>query len=308
MLRIGPYPILGRIGRGGSADILLARGLDGGRCVIKRLHDHLASDERFVRMFLDEARAMSLLAHPHIVRVFDLGEDGATCYAAMELVDGPSLAAVDKLLREAGRCMPPAVLIAIGAAIAEALAFVHAAVDPSSGDALMLVHRDVAAPNILISRDGDVKLADFGLVRSPRARALGILSSETTATGTRKGRRSVMSPEQVRGHTVDARSDLFSLAVVLWESLAGQKLWSAEGVLALADAILHAQAPQVGRSDVPPALAALLAAMLEKSPEQRPQSATEVFQQLRGLSHDMDASPQATAALVRTLGLPSLAS
>lgn len=308
MERIGPYQVLGRIGRGGSADVLLASsGEPPARCVIKRLHEHLAADESFLRMFLDEARVMSLLPHPSIVRVLDLGEDDSTCYTVLELVDGPNLDAVDRLLREGGRAMPADVIIPIGAAVAEALAFVHAAFDPASGDALELVHRDVAAPNILISRDGDVKLTDFGVVRSQRARSLGIISSEQTRAGVIKGRRSMMSPEQVLGHAVDARSDLFSLGVVLWESLAGRKLWSAEGALELIDAIVRSPAPPVPRSDIAPGLAALIASMLAKTPDARPQTAAEIASKLRDMGHGERTSKKAIAELVRSLAVPSLA-
>lgn len=306
--RIGPYEILGRIGRGGSADVLLAiHAATGGRerVVIKRLHEHLAEDEIFVRMFLDEARVMSLLPHEGIVRVFDLGEDGATCYTAMELVDGPSLAAVDKLLREAGRQMPLDVLCAIGTRVADALAFVHQARDPTTKQPLDLVHRDVAAPNILVSRDGDVKLTDFGVVRSRTARSLGILSSETTKGGVLKGRKSTMAPEQVLGHAIDARADLFALGVVLWESAMGRKLWNPDaGALDVVEQIVKSPAPPLARADAQPALVALVEQLLEKAPDRRPSTALEVAMRLRALT----GAPMrdAIARLVQSLGVPSL--
>lgn len=310
MERIGPYDILGRIGRGGSADILLAS-RDGQRVVLKRLHDHLAEDEIFVRMFLDEARVMSLLPHENIVRVFDLREDQGTCFTAMELVDGPALSAVVKL---AG-ALPVDVLCAIAARVADALAFVHAARDPQSGAAYDLVHRDVAAPNILLSRDGDVKLTDFGVVRSRTARTLGILSSETTKSGTLKGRLSTMSPEQLRGEAVDARADLFSLGVVLWESATGDRLWKPpmepQGLslgntpreeatatpFDVAHQILHASAPPLDN-----AIGSLVAQLLEKDRDKRPASAADVAAQLR-----VHAAPrEAIARLVQSLNIPTL--
>ena len=315
MERIGPYDILGRIGRGGSADILLAS-RDGQRVVLKRLHDHLAEDEIFVRMFLDEARVMSLLPHENIVRVFDLREDQGTCYTAMELVDGPALSAVVKL---AG-ALPVDVLCAIGACVADALAFVHAARDPQSGAAYDLVHRDVAAPNILLSRDGDVKLTDFGVVRSRTARTLGVLSSETTKSGTLKGRLRTMSPEQLRGEAVDARADLFSLGVVLWECATAQRLWKVpappaqaepQGLslgnapLAEATAAPFDIAQQIIQTPAPPldnAIASLVAQLLEKDRNKRPASAADVAAQLR-----VQAAPrEAIAQLVQSLNIPSL--
>jgi eukaryotic-like serine/threonine-protein kinase len=293
MERIGPYEILGRIGRGGSADILLAE-RNGKRVAIKRLHEHLAEDEIFVRMFLDEARVMSLLPHENIVHVFDLGEDGGTCYTAMELVDGPALSAVVKL---AG-ALPVDVLCAIGACVADALAFVHAARDPASGVPLDLVHRDVAAPNILLSREGDVKLTDFGVVRSRTARTLGILSSETTKGGVLKGRKSTMSPEQVLGKAIDARADLFSLGVVLWECATGRKLWDA-GALDVVDQIVNSPAPPL---DAALPIAPLVAQLLAKDRDKRPTTASDVAARLR-----VHAAPRKSIAkLVQSLNVPSL--
>jgi eukaryotic-like serine/threonine-protein kinase len=293
MERIGPYDILGRIGRGGSADILLAV-RDGKRVAIKRLHEHLAEDEIFVRMFLDEARVMSLLLHDNIVRVFDLGEDGSTCYTAMELVDGPALSAVVKL----SGALPVDVLCAVGACVADALAFVHGARDPDSDVALDLVHRDVAAPNILVSRDGDVKLTDFGVVRSRTARTLGILSSETTKGGVLKGRKSTMSPEQVLGKAIDARADLFSLGVVLWECATGRKLWNA-GALDVVDQIVNTPAPPL-EAALP--IAPLVAQLLEKDRDKRPTTASDVAARLRAHA----APREAIAQLVQSLNVPSL--
>jgi len=297
--RIGPYAVVGRIAKGSTADVLLARSPKNPHehVVVKRLWPHLASEEQFVRMFVDETRLQSVIVHPTIVRALDLGEDGETYYSVLELVDGPSLSA-------AVRGPPRGAAggsIAIGARGARAGVARHAARDPASGDALALVHRDVAPPNILLSRTGDVKLTDFGVVKSDVGRERGLLSTERTQPGIVKGRVRYMSPEQVKGDAIDARSDLFALGVTLWELLRGERLYGVADPH-VADAIVHTAAP---RLEGPPAvIVELVDALLAKQPSHRPRDArvvAEVLESVAGLTND------AIARYVIALGLPSLA-
>ncbi len=303
MERLGPYNVLGRIGTGGSADLLLALPVHAGpRVVLKKLHAHLADNEDYVRMFRAEARVMSLLRHQNVVRVVDDGaavDDDGAIFFAMELVDGPNLAAVHRLLMARGDVCPPAVAVAVAARVAAGLDFVHRALDPTTGEPLSLVHRDVAPSNILVSRDGDVKLTDFGVVKLPR-RGEGFLSSASTAGGVLKGHLATMSPEQLRGGVVDARTDLYALGVVLWEALAGRRMF--EGTpLELVDRIVNEVPPALDGVD--PDLAALVASMLAKDPAARPESAAVVRDALGALR---PANAGEVANVIRSLKVPSL--
>jgi eukaryotic-like serine/threonine-protein kinase len=301
MESLGPYAIVGRIAKGSTADVLVARvtrTTGDEHVVIKRLWPHLATSDHFVRMFIDETSMQSLIVHPNIVRATDLGEDGETYYSVLELVDGPSLSAAVRL---APQGMPFAVAVAIGARVARALEAVHTARDPRNNDALDIVHRDVAPANVLLSREGDVKLTDFGVAKSKKGRSSGLLATEKTDPGFVKGRRTYMAPEQMRGDDdVDARADLFSLGIILWELLKTDRLYSMEDP-DLVDKVTTAAPPRL--TEGPPSLIELVDALLAKSPHHRPRDAKTVAEVLEQLATD---GRESIAAFVQTLGLPSL--
>src|SRR4051812_42935943 len=186
MERIGAYDVLGRIGTGGGADLLLALS-NGERLVIKRMHPHLAEDDAYVRMFIAEAKVMALLRHENIVHALDVDEHTHPTWFAMELVDGPSFAAFLRLLAKKNEPCPAAVAVAVAARVAAGLDAVHNATDPTTSEALQLVHRDVAAVNILLSRDGDVKLTDFGVVKVPKRVPAAFVTTKSTSGGVLKG-------------------------------------------------------------------------------------------------------------------------
>ena len=207
------YELLGPLATGGMAEVLLARtvGPSGFErlLAVKRILPERAQDPEFVRMFLDEARNAAVLAHHRIVHVFDIElRDGALLYA-MEYLHGQTLAAV---LARAPR-PPLATALAIAIAIAEGLHHAHTRPSP-------IVHRDVAPSNVMITYDGSVKLIDFGI-----AKAAGNLSR--TVFGTFKGRLGYSSPEQCRCEEVDARTDVYSLALVLYELTTGRAAFTA---------------------------------------------------------------------------------
>lgn len=311
------WEVLGRIARGSTADVLVARAALSGdetpaslalglvtadrRVVLKRLYPHLAADEDFVKSFVDEVRLMSLLRHRGIVDVLDLDEDDETCFAVLELVDGPSLSAALRLHAKKQQHVDVAVVKAIGARVAEALHVVHSACDPKSGEPLLLVHRDVNPQNILVGRDGAVKLADFGVARSAPGRLNGILAARTTNAGVLKGKVSFMSPEQLKGDVVDGRADLFALGATLYLLLTGSLPFTGGSDIELFEAIANHEPP--APSQARPAVAALddlVMSLLHKDPARRPASADEVHQALSGIEDDV------VAAFVTGLGLPSL--
>ena len=316
------WEVLGRIARGSTADVLVARAALSGdetpaslalglvtadrRVVLKRLYPHLAADEDFVKSFVDEVRLMSLLRHRGIVDVLDLDEDDETCFAVLELVDGPSLSAALRLWHKKQEAQVAVDVVAsIGARVAEALHVVHTACDPKTGKPLQLVHRDVNPQNILVGRDGAVKLADFGVARSAPGRQNGILAARTTNAGVLKGKVSFMSPEQLRGDVVDGRADLFALGATLYLMLTGSLPFTGASDVELFEAIAHhaPSAPSHVRSD--PAVAVvddLVMALLEKDPAARPATADDVHKALGRIEDDV------VAAFVAGLGLPSLRS
>jgi len=215
--RIGRYRVIRPIGFGGMAEALLCElpseaGLHK-RVVVKRLHPHLRSETEVVRMLLDEARITLPLQHSNIANAFELGRDGEDYYLVCEHVDGADLGAV---LAHVARPLPPATALVVTIGVLEGLVYAHDARDPS-GRPLHIVHRDVSPGNILLSRSGDVKLADFGVARA-RHRL------RSTIDGVVRGTLVHMSPEQAAGDEVDGRSDLYSLGTVLWRMVAGREI------------------------------------------------------------------------------------
>jgi serine/threonine protein kinase len=204
---IGPYAILERIAKGEIAEVFLAQRAEEPMVVLKRIRPEHCEHEDFVAMFLTEVELAASLRHPNIVRVYDHGEDGGY-YLVMEHVDGGDLAA---LLRRVGPLVPTLVAY-VGAEIARALVLIHHS-DPQTGRK-PLVHCDVTPHNVLLGRDGAVKVSDFGL-----ARALRKTGAETLTRV--RGLPFYLSPEQWLGEPVGSRADLFALGLVLWRALVG---------------------------------------------------------------------------------------
>lgn len=304
--RLGGYRVLGRIGRGSTADILLADRA-GVRVALKVLHPHLHDNVEVWRAFMDEARLNALLTHRGVVRVLDLLESDGDVFSVLELVDGPSLLGLMKLASDRAAPIPASMVAWVIEEVADALAYAHDARDPGTGTPLGIVHRDVAPANILADRRGAVKLTDFGIARSRPAKALGILSSDTTRGGVVKGRRAYVAPEQLLGEPLDARADLYSLGVVAWELLAGRRMYPETNTFDLVEHIVRVPAPAVlaARHDVPGGLAALVDALVTKSRDARPPSAAVVRDQVRALRGASTGSEEA-ARFVTSLGLPSL--
>jgi serine/threonine-protein kinase len=216
-IRFGQYVLVRRIARGGMAEVFLAqqRGLEGfdRRVAVKRILPHLADSPDFVKMFLGEARLAAQLTHPNIVHIYDFGKVDHDYFIAMEFVDGVHTGQLFKL-GDADR-LPPTLVARIGADAANALHYAHELRAPN-GKAYGLVHRDVSPANIMVSYDGIVKLCDFGIAK---AAAVG---DQLTNPGQVKGKYAYMSPEQTIAAPLDGRSDVFSLAIVMWELLTGK--------------------------------------------------------------------------------------
>jgi serine/threonine protein kinase len=216
------YRVLEKIAHGGMAEIFLAVqiGAEGfqKRVVLKRILPAYAADPMFVRMLLDEAHIASTLNHSNIVQVLDLGKAGEQYFLVLEYIDGWSLEAIRRRAQKAKQKMPLHLALYIVGALCRALAYAHTR--QREGQPLGIVHRDVTPQNVLISREGEVKLTDFGI-----AKAIG--RSEKSATGIIKGKFAYMSPEQSMGTELDARSDLFSVGTLLYVLTTGRKPFEA---------------------------------------------------------------------------------
>jgi serine/threonine-protein kinase len=248
---------------------------------LKRLRSQFRDDPDLREMFLEEARLAGLLRHPNAVSVLDVGEDKDGPFLLMDFVDGLSVARIIAKTRQAEDLLPLQVCLRIAEQACEGLAAAHGLL-ANDGTPVSLVHRDVSPQNILVGFDGLVRVTDFGV-----AKALG--GGKDTTSNVLKGKISYMSPEQLRFERVDPRSDLFSLGVVLFEMLAGERLYAEKITADSAHRILHEPPKDVTdhRSDVPPELQQLLFDLLCKHKEGRPESAAEVTGRLQAMIRDL---------------------
>src|SRR5215217_3385744 len=267
-MHVGKYQLVRKLATGGMAEVFLAKAAGPGgfekTLVLKRILPHLAEDPSFVEMFLGEARLVAGLNHPHIVQIFDFGEAEGSYFLAMELIDGPNLRRWQRQAASKGQPLAPNICAKVVAQAAEGLAFAHDFVDPTTGQPLGLIHRDVSPDNILVSRQGAVKVVDFGI-----AKVAG--QKHRTQTGIVKGKVAYMPPEQVRADPLDRRVDVYALGVVLYELLTGKLPIDGASELALMQAIVSREPMPVSRyrQDVPAALQDIITKALRKDREDR---------------------------------------
>ncbi len=222
----GRYQLVEKIAQGGMAEILLARHLSGTKhsCALKRILPEFSRDLQFVSMFIDEARIIIGLNHPNIVQLYDFGQVDNTYFMAIEYVDGTDLAALLRNHVNQGQALPPIVASWIVREILAGLGHAHELTD-AQGRSLRVVHRDVSPQNVLVSTSGQVKITDFGI-----AAARHKLTS--TSPGMVRGKAAYMAPEQAQGFAVDATTDLWAAGVILWEALAGSRLFAEDNPVA----------------------------------------------------------------------------
>jgi Tol biopolymer transport system component/predicted Ser/Thr protein kinase len=281
--KLGPYEIQSPLGSGGMGEVYRATQRSLGRQVaIKVLSPEFASDPDRLRRFEQEARSASALNHPNIISIYDVGCEGANSYIAMEFVDGKTL----RDLLEAGP-IPIKKSLQIVAQIADGLAKAHAA---------GIVHRDVKPENVMITRDGFVKILDFGLAKltrpDPEGRESTVAGFNSTQLGMVLGTVGYMSPEQVRGLNADARSDIFSLGATCYEMISGKRAFHGATAADTMSAILKEEPAQLSTSvhNLPLALGRVVHRCLEKDPSDRFQSARDLAFNLEMLSRD-ESSP-----------------
>ncbi|MDQ3034066.1 MAG: serine/threonine protein kinase, partial [Myxococcota bacterium] len=289
--RMGAYSLLDPIGTGGMGAVHVARkrGIDDGeRYAVKVMLPHLSGDDRFVSLFLHEARIATRVRHPNVCRVIDYGSEDGTYYIAMELLEGRTLAATIEQLVPVPASEARAlrrVLLSIVADAAAGLEHAHELED-DVGRPLSVVHRDVCPSNVLVTERGVAKILDFGI-------ALYADRSFLTTTGEMKGHLAYVAPEILAGMRADRTADVWSLAVVAWEVIAGRRLFRRDSEAATISAVLHDPVPRLSSElpDLPPALDAAIARGLERDRARRTTSTTELVRAILDALGTERASP-----------------
>jgi len=293
----GNYQLIAKLATGGMAEIFLARATgapDRDVMVLKRILPHLAEDEHFVTMFRDEADLASQLIHKNVCRVHAFGEFGGTWFISMEYLHGVPLSRMMTRLSKAGKMLDFRVVAGIIVQACEGLHAAHEVRGPD-GQLMNVVHRDVSPPNIMVCADGTVKLLDFGIAKARGA-------NSRTRTGTVKGKNAYMSPEQILGRSLDRRSDVFALAVVMYEMLAIRRLFHRDSDFLTFKAITEEPIPEIRerRPDLPPGMRAALLQAMARDPNGRFDTALAFGNAIRNSVSTL-GGPASAADLARLL-------
>jgi serine/threonine-protein kinase len=254
----------------------VAEGIEGfkKKVAIKRVLPHLVENKKFLAMFLDEARLSLRMNHANVVHVFDIGQAGGTYFIVMEFVDGTNLKRLMQWMRENGTRMPLPMAIHIVMEIGRGLAYAHELAD-ADGKNLGIVHRDVSPPNILLSRQGEVKIVDFGLAKATS-------QLEHTDPGVVKGKFAYLAPEAAWGRDVDHRADIFACGIMLYELLVGKRLFLGENDVKTVELVRRAEVPPLDDVEVEkrPVLEGIVRKALAYEPADRYQSCSEMAEDL----------------------------
>ncbi|HKY42814.1 MAG TPA: protein kinase [Pyrinomonadaceae bacterium] len=285
----GPYSLVSRLGSGGMGEIYLAQDTRLGRQVaLKFLPPSLRGDSERLRRFQNEARAASALNHPNVATVYEIGEVENIAFIAMEYIEGVTL---DQKI--SGRPLNTSEIVNISIQVADALDDAH-----SHG----VVHRDIKTSNVMLTRRDQVKVLDFGLAKVSSIDNMELSDQPTavkTLPGLVMGTVQYMSPEQAVGQTIDARSDIWSFGVVLYEMATGRKPFVGDTTGGTIEKIRHSQPEAIARFnyEIPPELERIIRKCLEKDRENRYQSARELMIDLKNLRRDLDSGSKVTAVI-----------
>lgn len=279
----GKYVLIDKIATGGMAEIFKAKSFSHGGfeslLVIKRILPHIGDNPEFIEMFQDEAKVSVALQHPNIVRIFDFGRiqtgNVAHWFIVMECVDGKDVRNLLRKLARRKEFLPPELAAYVALESCKGLYYAHTKTD-LKGNPFGIVHRDISPSNILLSYEGEVKIADFGIAKAES-------NAYHTRDGVLKGKFEYMSPEQAQGVEFDARSDLFSLGILLWETMTGRRLFKTESETATLTKVREAniEPPDTHRPELPAKLVQICMKALAKEPGDRYPTAAAMEQDLR---------------------------
>lgn len=272
------YRVIEKLESGGMAEVFRAEseGLQGFRkqVAIKRVLPHLSEKKKFISMFLDEARLSAHLSHSNCVQVFDIGVGDNAYFIVMEFVDGANLKSIAESLKKLGREFPVNAAAHIALEICKGLSYAHELTDPQ-GVPVDIVHRDMSPPNVLITKYGEIKIVDFGLAKATS-------QLEKSEPGIIKGKFSYLSPEAAMGQEVDLRTDIFAVGIILWELLAGTRLFLGETDFQTVKKVQQAHVPSISQINpgVTPELERIVNRALARDPKERYQTARDLGQDL----------------------------
>jgi serine/threonine-protein kinase len=297
---IGNYEVVRKLATGGMGEVYLAHQtgpVDFRRqVVLKRLHQQFTTDPQFVAMFLNEARIAASLAHPNIIHIYELFEDGDGYVIAMEYVRGGTVLSLLCGLEATGtRGLPYGPMVRIATAVCDALYYAYNEVD-ADGVVRHVIHRDVSPSNVLIGYDGQVKLADFGIAK--------VLEDDgATHATTIKGKYGYLTPEQIQCKPLDQRSDVFSLGTVLWEMSVGRRLFQRDSEMQMMYAILEEPIPPPSEhiAGYPPDLERVVMKALARSRDERYPDARALAEDLQAVAraHGWDCEKSTLSQLVK---------
>jgi serine/threonine protein kinase len=300
--RFGNYTIVQRLGVGGMATVDRAYVTlqDGKRyeVALKRILPHLEEDDRYVDLFLREANLASQLNHPRIVRVFEQGWVGRTCFIALELLRGDPLMVLMYEGRKARVQMPVGVMLALMIELCDMLEYVHHGED-ARGEARRIVHRDLTPANLIIEDTGHLKVIDFGVAKTVR------LGKSSTDSGQPKGKLGYMPLEALQGKQVDSRADIFSIGVVMWEMLCGRRLFKGSSDWEVMDKVRtgHVPPPSSINADCPTELDSVVLQAVARDFFDRWPSAGALRLELEHVrrNYEHDSTPEAVIAWKREI-------
>ena len=269
------YRVVEKLESGGMAEVFRAEseGLQGFKkqVAIKRVLPHLSEKKKFISMFLDEARLSAHLSHSNCVQVFDIGVGDNAYFIVMEFVEGANLKSITEWIKKTGRDLPVQNAVFIALEICKGLSYAHELRDPNGVD-LHIVHRDMSPPNVLVTKFGEIKIVDFGLAKANS-------QLEKSEPGIIKGKFSYLSPEAAMGQDVDGRTDIFAAGIILWEMLAGQRLFLGETDFQTVKKVQEAKIPSLLplNKNVTPDLERIVMRSLARDPTQRYRTARELI-------------------------------